>query len=146
MGSKLSERRDGFPIILQNDQVIKPTDCGGPLVDLDGKAVGINIARAGRVESYAIPTEVVMTLVDDLKSGKLAPKPVGPTLAELEKALEQARAEVTRNETELKAAEALRLSAEQKKKQIEDQLAAQRKKLGEAQSALDKAKQDPTKK
>jgi len=71
MGSKLSDRRGGFPMILQHDQVIKPTDCGGPLVDLDGKAVGINIARAGRVESYAIPTEAVLALVSDLKSGKL---------------------------------------------------------------------------
>src|SRR5262249_21344214 len=71
MGSKLSDRRGGFPAILQHDQVIKPTDCGGPLVDLDGKAVGINIARAGRVESYAIPTESVLALLPDLKSGKL---------------------------------------------------------------------------
>jgi len=36
MGSVLSNRRGGFPAILQHDQVIKPTDCGGPLVDLDG--------------------------------------------------------------------------------------------------------------
>ena len=81
LGSKLSERRGGFPAILQHDQVIKPTDCGGPLVDLDGKAVGINIARAGRVESYAIPSESVLALLEDLKSGKLAPKE-DSTLAE----------------------------------------------------------------
>ena len=43
-------------------------------MDLDGKAVGINIARAGRTESYAIPSETVQALLTDLKSGKLAPK------------------------------------------------------------------------
>ena len=46
-------------MILQHDSVLKPSECGGPLVDLDGKVVGINIARAGRTETYAIPSEVV---------------------------------------------------------------------------------------
>ncbi len=73
MGSELSNRRGGFPFILQHDTVLKPKDCGGPLVDLDGKTVGINIARAGRTESYAIPSEKVRDLLADLKSGKLAP-------------------------------------------------------------------------
>ena len=53
--------------------VVKPADCGGPLVDLDGNVIGINISRAGRTESWAIPTEVIMELLGDLKSGKLAP-------------------------------------------------------------------------
>ncbi len=74
MGSELSNRRGGFPFILQHDTVLLPKDCGGPLVDLDGKTVGINIARAGRTETYAIPAEKVIALLDDLKSGKLAPK------------------------------------------------------------------------
>jgi serine protease Do len=74
MGSFLSNRRSGFPFILQHDTVLKQTDCGGPLVDLDGKVVGINIARAGRVESYAIPAQAVRELLPDLLSGKLAPK------------------------------------------------------------------------
>jgi serine protease Do len=66
-GSQLSERRTGFPTILQHDSILKPSDCGGPLVDLDGKAIGINIARAGRTESYAIPTEVVRPLIEKLQ-------------------------------------------------------------------------------
>ena len=71
MGSELSDRRGGFPSILQHDTVIHPRDCGGPVVDLDGKTVGINISRAGRTETYAIPSEDLLTLLDDLKSGKL---------------------------------------------------------------------------
>jgi serine protease Do len=74
MGSELSKRREGFPIILQHDSVVKPADCGGPLVDLEGRVIGINIARAGRVESWAIPSEAIRPLLADLISGKLAPK------------------------------------------------------------------------
>jgi serine protease Do len=73
MGSQLSARRSGYPTILTHDSVVKPADCGGPLVDLDGNVIGINISRAGRTESWAIPTEVIQPLLADLKSGKLAP-------------------------------------------------------------------------
>ena len=75
MGSELSTRRSGYPTILQHDSVVKPTDCGGPIVDLDGRVIGINICRAGRTESWAVPSEVVQTVMADLKSGKLAPPP-----------------------------------------------------------------------
>ena len=74
LGSELSSRRSGYAVILQHDSVIKPSDCGGPLVDLQGRVLGINISRAGRVESWAIPAEVVQPLLSDLKSGRLAPK------------------------------------------------------------------------
>jgi serine protease Do len=74
LGGPLSERRTGFlTTLLQHDTVLKPYECGGPLVDLDGKTVGINIARGGRTESYAIPAEEVRALLADLQSGKLAP-------------------------------------------------------------------------
>jgi serine protease Do len=71
MGSELSDRRGGFAEILQHDLVLRPIDCGGPVVDLDGKAIGINIARAGRVESYAIPADAVRAVIEDLKKGNL---------------------------------------------------------------------------
>lgn len=71
LGGQLSKRRAGFPLALQHDTVLQPNQCGGPLVDLDGKAVGINIARASRVESYALPASVVKPLVDELKSGTM---------------------------------------------------------------------------
>src|SRR5262249_43905378 len=70
MGSKLSDRRTGYPHVFQHDSVLLPADCGGPLVNLDGKTVGINVSRAGRVESYAIPSEVVRPLLEHLKNGK----------------------------------------------------------------------------
>jgi serine protease Do len=73
MGSELSTRRSGYGTILQHDSVVKPVDCGGPIVDLEGRVIGINICRAGRTESWAVPSEVLETVVADLKSGKLAP-------------------------------------------------------------------------
>lgn len=69
MGGQLSRRRAGFAIALQHDSVIRPQDCGGPLVDLTGRAVGINIARAGRTETYAIPAATVLNVLKDLKPG-----------------------------------------------------------------------------
>ena len=51
----MSKRRSGYENVIQHDSVIRPEECGGPLVNLDGKVIGINIARAGRVETYALP-------------------------------------------------------------------------------------------
>ena len=77
LGSELSKRRTGFPTVLQHDSVIRPSDCGGPLVTLDGRAVGINVSRAGRTESYAVPAEVVQRLLPDLRAGRYPPRGSG---------------------------------------------------------------------
>jgi serine protease Do len=66
-GGPFSERRSGFPLVLPHDTPLHPRDCGGPLVDTDGRAVGINIARALRVTSYALPAAVVRDTVRGLK-------------------------------------------------------------------------------
>jgi serine protease Do len=83
LGGPLSERRAGFPSVIQHDTVLRPSDCGGPLVNLDGQVVGINIARAGRVESYALTAEVVRGALKDLMSGRLAPSPGQENLADM---------------------------------------------------------------
>ena len=70
MGSKLSERRTGIPTLFQTDAVIKPGDCGAPVVDLDGHAVGLMIARAGRTESHAVPAETVKGLIPVLLAAR----------------------------------------------------------------------------
>jgi len=46
---------------------LEPDECGGALVDLNGKAVGINIARAGRVSTYALPSSLVIPLIETMK-------------------------------------------------------------------------------
>jgi serine protease Do len=73
MGGRLSQRRTGFPVVLQHDSVLQPEECGGPLVDLSGMAIGVNIARAGRTESYAIPGDVVRTAIEELVAGQHPP-------------------------------------------------------------------------
>lgn len=70
MGGALSHFKGPFEKILQHDSAIRPEECGGPLVDLAGRVVGMNIARAGRVESYALPGELVARLVPEFIAGK----------------------------------------------------------------------------
>ncbi|MEZ6139991.1 MAG: PDZ domain-containing protein [Zavarzinella sp.] len=114
MGSKLSERRNGFPIILQHDIVIAPEDCGGPLVDLDGNVLGINIARAGRTESYAIPSETVQKLLPDMiKSSQTT---------YVNEAVAEAQAAVKAAENALKDAESARTAAMEKLKSAQNSL------------------------
>ncbi|MEJ5340546.1 MAG: trypsin-like peptidase domain-containing protein [Thermogutta sp.] len=69
----LSRRADGFPRVIQHDGVVPPQFCGGPVVDIDGRVVGINIARAGRTETYTILSDTLLALMYDLMSGKLRP-------------------------------------------------------------------------
>jgi len=66
LGGPLSKRRFGFPSVVQHDSVLRPRDCGGPIVDLDGKVVGINIARASRVSSYALPASSIRPVLERL--------------------------------------------------------------------------------
>ena len=57
MSGDFSPRRSGFPRVLQHDILGNRTVQGGPLLDLDGRCLGMNIARANRAESFAIPVE-----------------------------------------------------------------------------------------
>jgi len=58
-GGKLSKRRNDFPRTLYHDQILKPQNCGTPLINRKGEVVGLNIARALRHRSLAIPAKTV---------------------------------------------------------------------------------------
>lgn len=73
MGGPLSFRRDEFEAVYQHDTVLKPEQCGGPVVNLDGDAVGINIARANRAATYVLPADLISKRLDELKTGKFPP-------------------------------------------------------------------------
>jgi serine protease Do len=73
LGGPISARRSGFPRAIQHDTVLEPHQCGGPVVDLEGRAIGLNIARAGRVASYAIPARDIKSLMTDFIAGAYAP-------------------------------------------------------------------------
>lgn len=57
MSGEYSPRRSGFPRVLQHDILGSRQVVGGPLLDLEGRCVGMNIARANRAENFAIPVE-----------------------------------------------------------------------------------------
>lgn len=60
---ELSKRRSGFRKVFVHDCAIAPNECGGPLTDINGRVLGINIARAGRESSYAIPLATILAFV-----------------------------------------------------------------------------------
>jgi serine protease Do len=68
LGGEVSQRAEGFELAIEHDTVLQPWLCGGPLVDLDGKAIGLNIARAGRVTTYALSSQLVLRILEHLKS------------------------------------------------------------------------------
>ncbi len=57
MSGEFSPHRSGFPRVMQHDILGSRSVEGGPLLDLDGRCLGMNIARANRAESFAIPVE-----------------------------------------------------------------------------------------
>ena len=62
-GGPFSQRRFGFGTVIAHDAVIDPSDCGGPVVDLDGNFLGINVSRAMRTTTYVVPAAKLQALV-----------------------------------------------------------------------------------
>jgi serine protease Do len=62
-----SQRAEGFEQVIEHDTVLPPWLCGGPVMNLDGEAMGINIARASRVATYALPADLVQQILARLK-------------------------------------------------------------------------------
>ncbi len=106
MSGAISRTRSGFPAALQHDMVLEPAECGGPIVDLNGRVVGLNIARSGRIECFAIPSETVAGLLQGVESGKFS----RPELEELRQEVKNAEALLER----------VRQDAERLKGQLKD--------------------------
>lgn len=60
-------RRTGFPLAVQHDTPLEPEQIGGPVIDAHGRVVAINIARAGRTQTYAIPAAQILEIVRRLQ-------------------------------------------------------------------------------
>jgi S1-C subfamily serine protease len=74
LGKFASAHNSGFPEALQHDTDLFPHQCGGPVFDITGKAVGLNIARAARITSYAIPAKAILRVFVELKNkGEASP-------------------------------------------------------------------------
>lgn len=59
-----SLRSDGFKKVLVQDAAIKADECAGPVFDLSGGFVGINIARHSRTSTIILPTEILKEFMD----------------------------------------------------------------------------------
>lgn len=68
MSGEFSSRRSNFPRVLQHDTPMSARTVGGPLLDLEGRAVGMNIAFASREASYAIPAKELLAVYEELRS------------------------------------------------------------------------------
>jgi serine protease Do len=68
LSGRVSQRAQGFSQVIEHDTVLQPFLCGGPLVNLDGKAIGLNIARASRFSTYALPADLVQQIFQKLKA------------------------------------------------------------------------------
>ena len=71
-GRSLREGGGSYVPFIQTDVAINPGNSGGPLLDLDGKVVGINsqiLTRSGGYMglSFAIPIDVAIDVVEQLK-------------------------------------------------------------------------------
>ncbi len=64
MGGAISEVRSSFTRVLQTDMRPKPNQIGGPVVDLEGRVIGITVARADRTRSFVMPAAAVVSLLD----------------------------------------------------------------------------------
>ena len=57
LNGRTSLRNVDFPEVIQHDTPIDPGLLGGALLDLNGKLVGINIARVNRFTTFALPVQ-----------------------------------------------------------------------------------------
>ena len=108
MSGTLSRNRNGYPAALQHDMVLEPAECGGPVVDLHGHIVGINIARSGRIESFAIPSLTLVDLLKKVETGKFNRPEIEDLRREVKNAeslLERIRKDSEHLKSQLKEAE-----------------------------------------
>ncbi|MEM0896391.1 MAG: PDZ domain-containing protein [Verrucomicrobiota bacterium] len=70
MSGSTSIRKAGFSEVLQSDLPLPPEAMGTAMLDLDGKALGLNIAMSDRVTTFALPSELVERVIADLMPAK----------------------------------------------------------------------------
>ncbi|HEV8607310.1 MAG TPA: trypsin-like peptidase domain-containing protein [Tepidisphaeraceae bacterium] len=66
-------RRTGFPAVFTHDGTVPRKQLGGPVVDAQGKVIGVNIATIWGAFTYAIPAEVVRKAVAEAKNKAAVP-------------------------------------------------------------------------
>jgi serine protease Do len=67
LSGEVSRMQGPFPRVLHHDGVLPPSAMGGPLLDSEGRCIGLNIARADRTATYAIPAADLQEIYARLK-------------------------------------------------------------------------------
>lgn len=74
VGNPMSPRRTDFPYVIQSDMTLTPSHAGAPVIDLNGKIVGLALSRAGRMETYILPASLIAnTIAEGSISDKSTP-------------------------------------------------------------------------
>ncbi len=68
MGGPTSRVHDSFSKVIQTDMRPDPNQIGGPVVDLQGRVIGITMARADRTRSFIMPSAAVTKLLESKPS------------------------------------------------------------------------------
>ena len=118
MAGAISKNRHGFSEALQHDMSLDVNEVGGPIVDLKGRVVGMNIARSGRIESMAIPAATMKKLLEKVNEGQLNHPELDALRDErknAEAALERVKKDLEELTNRIKDAEAPEPKPEEKK-------------------------------
>jgi S1-C subfamily serine protease len=67
-----SYRYSGFPAAIASDLGARPEHCGAPVVDADGRVVGLLIARAPFIESLIVPSTEMRAAVEAMRKSATA--------------------------------------------------------------------------
>ncbi len=76
-----------FDNFIQTDASINPGNSGGPLIDLDGKVIGINtaIVASGQGIGFAIPSNMAKDVIAQLREGKTVKRGwIGVTIQDID--------------------------------------------------------------
>lgn len=78
-GTNQGHARD-YGAVVHHDAPLLPEELGAPLVDAQGRLVGINVATPWRGSTHAIPIDAITPALEALKTNAPPPPPVaGPT-------------------------------------------------------------------
>ena len=61
-----NERRTGFGPAIRHDALLGPRDVGAPLVDLQGRVIGLQIAHADRSTNWALPAATLRSVLAEV--------------------------------------------------------------------------------
>lgn len=64
MGGAISRVRTNFTRAVQTDMRLRPDQVGGPVVDLQGRVLGVTLARGDRTRSFVMPAAAILEMLD----------------------------------------------------------------------------------